>query len=188
MEPQILYIDDMVCQRCILSVEKIMTDLGWTINSIKLGEVRAVPPEGPSTMDRLVSDLVAIGFQVLDDQHSLASQVRSVVIEHVYNDRVASGTNLSDLITAVLFKEYSYISRKFSAATGRTIEAYYTDQRMERGRKLLATTNIPISDISSLMKYAAPSHFAAAFRRAEGVTPSAYRKLNDFVPSPLDQV
>jgi AraC-like DNA-binding protein len=188
MELQTLYIDDMVCRRCILSVEKIMTELGWKIDSIQLGEVRAVPPVGPSTIDRLSRDLSKVGFRLLDEHDSLVSQVKGVVIAYVYNDRVAAGTNLSDLIMARLFKEYSYISRKFSTTTGRTIEAYYTAQRMERARKLLATTDIPVSNISSLLKYAAPSHFSAAFRRAEGVTPTTYRKHNDFVPKPLNEV
>ncbi|WP_020569037.1 helix-turn-helix transcriptional regulator [Neolewinella persica] len=189
MEPKTIYINGMVCQRCILAVERILMEAGWTIHDITLGEVRATPPPGgDGVMERVARKLEAIGFRLGEDQHGFIVRVKGVVIDHVYNDAASATVNLSELIVNAVFKEYSYVSRTFSAVTGRTIETFYTDHRMERSRKLLATTDTPISDISRRLKYAAPSHFSAAFRREEGVTPSAYRKNNDFVPRALDEI
>lgn len=187
MKPQMLYIDNMVCHRCILAVEQIMNDLGWKIHDLKLGKVNATSPAGTVPIIELESRLNAIGFSLREDRGGMANVVKGIVISHVYNDRIVN-RNLSDLISGQIFKEYSYISRRFSAETGRTIEAYYTDQRMERARNLLATSDLPIAEIGALLKYSAASHFSAAFRRVDGISPSAFRKRNDYVPVPLDKV
>lgn len=69
-----------------------------------------------------------------------------------------------------------YLSRKFSQEMGMTIKDYITGQRLERSRELLRTTQLSIQDISLRLRFGSPSHFAAAFKRAYGMSPSQWRE------------
>jgi len=48
-------------------------------------------------------------------------------------------------------------------------------QRIARARAFLATEELSISQISEMVGFRTPSHFATVFHRIVGVTPSAYR-------------
>jgi len=47
---------------------------------------------------------------------------------------------------------------------------------MNRAKKLLASTDLPISEVSQQSGYADYRVFTKAFKKSEGVTPSQYRK------------
>lgn len=48
--------------------------------------------------------------------------------------------------------------------------------RARRARELLAETDVPVTQISALLGYSAPAHFARAFRRATGLGPTEFRR------------
>lgn len=79
--------------------------------------------------------------------------------------RLARDAQLSD----------SHFSRAFKKSAGFTPSQYFTRLRMERARRLLRETGMPIIDIGLEVGYASPSHFAQVFRREVGVLPSDYR-------------
>ncbi|MEW5686538.1 MAG: AraC family transcriptional regulator [Pseudomonadota bacterium] len=64
----------------------------------------------------------------------------------------------------------------FRFATGKTPHEYLVDLRMERARQLLCLPGMPITEIGLAVGYGTPSAFAASFRKATGVTPSAFRQ------------
>jgi AraC family transcriptional regulator len=69
-----------------------------------------------------------------------------------------------------------HFSRAFKQSTGSTPLGYFTRLRLEHARHLLESTSLPVAQISLDVGYLNPSHFAALFRRAYGVTPARYRK------------
>lgn len=73
-------------------------------------------------------------------------------------------------------RDVSTFSRAFAAATGVTPYAYFTARRMERARMLLARPGAEVTAVALRLGYANPSKFAAAFRRAHGLSPSAWRR------------
>lgn len=69
-----------------------------------------------------------------------------------------------------------HFSRQFEAVTGSTPHAYITSLRMDKARRLLANSSMPIKQIAAAVGYAAnPATFVAAFKRSTGVTPTQYR-------------
>ncbi len=79
---------------------------------------------------------------------------------------IASTAYLSDFHFARLFKKIS----------GMTPHAYLALLRIERARRLLAETDMPIIEVGAQVGYASQSHFTKIFREATGLTPRAFRE------------
>jgi AraC-like DNA-binding protein len=69
-----------------------------------------------------------------------------------------------------------YFVRHFTATTGSPPSVYVFGRRIERAARLLAATDAPVETVSAASGFADANYFAKAFRRAYGVTPSAYRE------------
>jgi len=66
------------------------------------------------------------------------------------------------------------LTRAFRAARGCSIADYLNRSRIETAKRLLARDE-PIKSVALSMGFASASHFSRAFRRATGMTPSAFR-------------
>ena len=69
------------------------------------------------------------------------------------------------------------LKRRFRAHTGVTLIDYLQNLRIEHGKQLLETTDLPVETISAKAGYADPSFFRRLFRRRVGLTPGAYRRM-----------
>lgn len=54
--------------------------------------------------------------------------------------------------------------------------AYLTNMRMEAAKKLLLSTDLPISEVSARAGYGDYRVFSKVFKKSEGVTPSQSRR------------
>ena len=69
-----------------------------------------------------------------------------------------------------------YISQLFKNEIGVNFLAYLTNIRMEHAKKLLLSTPLSVAEISEQSGYGDYRVFTKAFKKSEGVTPSAYRR------------
>ncbi len=69
-----------------------------------------------------------------------------------------------------------YISQLFKNEIGVNFLTYLTNIRMEKAKKLLLATALPITEIAEQAGYGDYRVFTKVFKKAEGVTPSQYRK------------
>ena len=53
---------------------------------------------------------------------------------------------------------------------------YHTGQRIERAKTLLAKADPSVTDIGVTVGFSETSSFSAAFRKATGLTPTAYHR------------
>jgi AraC family transcriptional regulator len=85
-----------------------------------------------------------------------------------------------DISLAVVAEEvgmsYYHFSRSFKQSIGLSPINYITRQRIERAKRLLAETELPISEIALRTGFSSQSHFTTSFRRLAGVTPSSFRR------------
>lgn len=82
---------------------------------------------------------------------------------------------VEEIASAAYLSEYHF-ARFFKHISGVTPHVYLANLRLERARKLLAETALPISEIASLVGYQSQSHFTKMFKSVTGVTPRAYRE------------
>ena len=69
------------------------------------------------------------------------------------------------------------LKRRFKTATGTTLIEYLQNLRIEEGKHLLETSQLPVDEISAAVGYADASFFRRLFKRLAGLTPSSYRRL-----------
>ena len=68
-----------------------------------------------------------------------------------------------------------YVARVFRARFGSSVGEYARAIRVERVRRLLHHTALPLSEVAFKAGYADQSHMTRDFRSSFGTTPSAYR-------------
>lgn len=85
-----------------------------------------------------------------------------------------------DISLSVLAEKFhlsaQYISQLFKSEIGVNFLAYLTNIRMERAKKLLLSTALPIGEISEQLGFGDYRVFTKVFKKSEGVTPSQYRR------------
>ncbi|NML63826.1 helix-turn-helix transcriptional regulator [Hymenobacter sp. RP-2-7] len=79
---------------------------------------------------------------------------------------------LADLANLSVF----HFARRFKQTTGRAPYQYVLDWKIRRARQLLQAGEQPVAAISDALGFASPAHFAAAFKRAVGQSPRAFRQ------------
>jgi AraC-like DNA-binding protein len=67
-----------------------------------------------------------------------------------------------------------YLSRIFSAQTGKTITQYLRQLRMERAAELLRAGEFNVTEVALEVGYSSLSHFSAAFHETFGCCPGLY--------------
>ena len=71
-----------------------------------------------------------------------------------------------------------YLSHVYKEAYGISPISYMIVCRIQEGKRLLADTDLSLSQISSILGFSSPSYFSQSFRKAEGVSPVEYRKAH----------
>ena len=81
---------------------------------------------------------------------------------------------------SVLAEEFhlsaQYISQLFKNEIGVGFLTYLTNIRMERAKQLLLSTSLSIAEVSEQSGYGDYRVFTKVFKKAEGITPSQYRR------------
>ena len=68
------------------------------------------------------------------------------------------------------------LEQTFRHTAGTTPARYYLGLRLDRARRMLADTHLPVADIAQATGFASQSHFTRRFRHAYGRPPTALRK------------
>lgn len=188
-ETRILHIKNMVCNRCVMVVTRLLERLELHPVRVVLGEAELSDPLPVARRDEVRRALEECGFELLDDPRDrLVERIRTAVIELVHYDASAARVNLSDYLAERCHADYSLLSKLFTEACGTTVERYYIAQKIERVKELLSEGELSVGEIADLLHYSSVAHLSAQFRRETGLTPSAFRRLGEHVRCPLDEV
>jgi len=104
--------------------------------------------------------------------HKLRKAV--ALIDHHLSDEEEGRVALRAVARAVRMS-YFHFSRAFKQSMGMTATNYIAERRIERAKKMLEETELPISEIALRSGFSSQSHFTTAFRRLAGATPKAFR-------------
>jgi AraC family transcriptional regulator len=153
------------------------------------GLMRAMLEEGaqdgggdPLYLDTLAEAFLArllrahsnLGLRGPRARYALAPRRLAEVITYVEGN-LAHELTLERLAVVARLSRFHF-SRAFAQATGLPPHAFVVRRRLEAAKALLHATDLPIEQVSQRCGFADASHFSARFRRAFGMTPSAYRQ------------
>lgn len=99
----------------------------------------------------------------------------------VIERRFAEPLSLRDVAAAVGLSP-GHLTTRVRERTGRTVLEWITERRMLEARRLLATTDVPVSAVATASGIPDPGYFARVFRRAHGVSPASWRGRSGVTP------
>lgn len=103
---------------------------------------------------------------------SLMDRVQAYIHEHY-----ASAITLKEVADGVGYSP-AYLTSLARRETGKTIQKWITEVRMQHARRLMLQTDAPIKRIAASVGYLDPNYFVRHFRKLYGVPPMAWRQLN----------
>lgn len=184
-----LHVKNMVCPRCIDTVQDICYKLNIKINSIQLGEVVASAELSKAQKNDFGKALKAKGFELLEDQNSrLINQIKSIIIDQVHHQSETMKVNFSTLLCEQLSREYTSMSKLFSMVEGITIERYIMRQKVERVKEMLFYDELTLTEIAYKMSYSSVAHLSNQFKKETGMNPSEFKNLRKPGHQSLDQL
>lgn len=183
-----LYIKNMVCPRCIMAVKDILIRQGICLLDVRLGEVILAQELNKSQTEAFRSELESIGFELLDDnQQQLIEQIKALIINYIHFAG-ESESNISEILTRELHKDYSALSKLFSATEGITIEHYAILQKIEKVKELLTYNRQTLSEIAYALGYSSVAHLSSQFKKVTGLTPTDFRSQGIGLRKSLDKI
>ncbi len=185
-----LHIKNMVCNRCIKVVQEELTNLGFTIESIELGEVKLHEQLSEKDAGKIRQVLADNGFELIDDKKSwIINRIKTLIIEYIHHDREKPDfVNISDFLAHEIAYDYSYLSNLFSSVEGQTIEHFLILQKIEKVKELLVYDEMTLNEISYHLGYSSVQHLSLQFKKVTGLTPSHFKKIKKKKRKPLDQI
>ena len=78
---------------------------------------------------------------------------------------------------------YYYLSRKFKAEMGISLNDYIKRAKVERAKTLLLSTDLNVQEICERLHFGSRSFFAETFKEVTGTTPAAFRREREENPS-----
>lgn len=70
---------------------------------------------------------------------------------------------------------YSYFRREFKKSTGYSPGQYVRRLRLEKGRRMLGASSLPVKAIAEQLGFSSEFHFSAAFKKQFGIAPAHWR-------------
>jgi AraC-like DNA-binding protein len=174
----ILYIKNMVSERCRMIVKSEIEKLGLHLNAIELCELSINEDLSLDQHYLLNSKLKNAGFDLLEDKRSiLIEKIKLIIIELVHYSEEQLKINFSDFLSEKLKYDYTYLANLFSENQGTTIEHFFISHKIERVKELLLYDELNITEIANKMHYSSAAHLSNQFRKMTGLTPSTYKHL-----------
>lgn len=177
MKNRMVYIKNMVCQRCITVVKSIADKLEIPFLDVRLGEIVFQKDISDQLLKSFEDELNKNGFELINNRlNHLIEKIKKCVLSYVLDLKIENRGNLSEYITSQIGYDYSYLSNLFSSIEGTTIEQFYIQQRVEKAKELLIYDQLSISEIAFQLGYSSVHHLSSQFKKITGFTPSNFKK------------
>ena len=111
-----------------------------------------------------------------EEEPAAAEEERPIAAMTRYMQAHLAGEVSLNLLAEEFHLSSQYISQLFKSEIGVNFLTYLTNLRMERAKKLLLSTALPVSEVAEQSGYGDYRVFTKAFKKSEGVTPSQYRR------------
>ena len=178
MQRKTIHIKNMVCPRCMDTVEGIFDGLELEISSITLGEVITQQEISKDQKEKLNNKLSERGFELLEDNKSkLIGKIKTLVLNSIHYSKEPIYINFSNYLSDQLHHDYSYLSRLFSSVEGITIEKFVLSQKIEKVKELIFYDELTLSEIAFQMDYSSVAYISSQFKKETGMTPTQFKKL-----------
>ena len=113
-------------------------------------------------------------IEATDGQESIKHKMVSEIAAYI-NNNFNREITLAE-ISERFFISPCYFSRTFKSITGISFSEYLSGVRIKEAERLLAKTEMSVSEIAEAVGFNNITHFGRCFKSTAGMTPLAYRR------------
>lgn len=124
-------------------------------------------------LNELLSKIM--GYRDENRKTQLSSQILKASL-YIRDHYAEDDISLNQTASAVGMSP-THFSSVFKQETGEGFSEYLTEVRMEAAKRLLATTDEKMTEISEQAGYHDPHYFSSIFKKTQGMTPKEYRAM-----------
>ena len=184
-----LYIKNMVCGRCLSSVENIFNTLKIDLTKLELGIATTSADLTKEQLTLLEKELNDEGFEILQDLSvKQIEKMKTLILQKVQSLDIEEDFKISVYLSDHLHKEYSSLSKLFSQTENVTLEQYYILHKIEKVKELLVYNEFSLTQIADMLGYKTVQHLSSQFKKVTGFSPSQFQKAKDKHRQHLDKI
>jgi AraC-like DNA-binding protein len=159
-----------ICSQTKSLLEQLSGPIGFTplIKAMQTSEMaiqllrRAIESV---TLPFAVCQVPACRFLAYESEREKIIEARKIV-----EQSIEQPFTIKELSRKVAMNE-CYLKKGFKALTGKTINEYQQELRINSARELLKQQGQTVSEVALLLGYSSISHFSTAFKKATGIKP-----------------
>jgi AraC-like DNA-binding protein len=122
----------------------------------------------------LLVDISRLSADLVGDLHAVDEPVLAAVFD-IVEARYQDAISLAD-VAAELGLSPNHLTTLVRRKTGRTVQQWIIERRMQAARRLLGDTDLPVATVSGRVGYRDVSYFIRRFRADHGMTPLSWRR------------
>jgi AraC-like DNA-binding protein len=172
----LLFIKNMVCLRCKIAVEAILSANDIPYEDVQLGWAKLKVELTDTQRTAVENGLKHYGLELMGDKRKiLVERIKTEIVgllHSPHNMRLKLSAYLSDM----LGYNYTYLANTFSEQEGITLERYFITQRVERVKELIMYEDLSLSQIADELNFSSVSHLGQQFKKVSGIPPAEFRK------------
>lgn len=112
---------------------------------------------------------------VFIDNDNFYSELTDVIKKYLRKN-IGKKLSLDDVCNKVNYS-HSFICKTFKKETGETVFSFFNRLKVDEAKRLLADTEMSVSEISANLGFTEIKYFGALFKKITGITPTDYRKI-----------
>lgn len=145
---------------------------------VGFGEIELLDTLPQSKVEALTDNLKVYGIEIVQNQKSIIVQrIKDAIKDMVFNENTNLSVKSSVYLSEKLGHSYGHLANIFSEVTYTSIENYIIIQRIEYTKQLIINENLSLTEISFKLNYSSVAHLSAQFKKATGITPSAFQRI-----------
>jgi two-component system, response regulator YesN len=130
-----------------------------------------------STLDEIgdyIIERIEFINEYLKEKDSKGNMVFNIMkfVQEKYHDENLSIKTIADFT----YLTHTYLCLVFKNGTGKTINQYITEYRVEKSKEVLKDKHIKLYDVAKRVGYSDANYFAKTFKKVVGMNPSEYRE------------
>ena len=175
-----LYIQNMVCQCCKMTVAAELKKMDLSYTNLKLGEVHLENPINGEQRDELKRNLQLFGLELMEDKNTiLVEKIVTIIVKMIHESEDLPKVNFSVFLTNELNQDYHSLSSLFSSTKGITIEHFIILNKIERIKELITYDEMNLTEMSYALDYSSVQHLSHQFKKVTGYTPTFYKNTEN---------
>lgn len=116
-----------------------------------------------------------VATRALQDSKPGMTHAKLRRVQEYIETNLAKPVTLGEIASVAALSQYHF-TRSFKAAMGISPLQYVWKRRVEKAKRIMLTTELPMQAVSHMAGFSSQSHFTTVFRRVTGASPTTWRR------------